>query len=113
MPVEELRDEYFLEVQAVALKSKRSDMLVLILVGHGDPSTGSSVVGEEEMQSTLRKKLLERAVTGTKGSTRLVILEAGKAHIGPFWQLLDHMTKLHRLLPLVLGNVAAGFSLTP
>jgi len=72
MPVEELRDEYLLEVLKAALKLKRSDILVLVLVGHGDPSAGSFIIGEKEMQSMLTKKLLERAVTETKGTIFLI-----------------------------------------
>jgi hypothetical protein len=89
VPVEELLVVYLLEVNRAALKLKHSEILVLVLVGHGDPATGSFIVGDNEMQGILTKKLLEHAVTRTKGT---IFLLSTACYSGswesPCWTLL-------------------------
>jgi hypothetical protein len=46
-----------------------NDALVLVLVGHGDDTTGSFVVGDEDNEFKRKKEDLEMIVPCIKGNT--------------------------------------------
>jgi len=66
-----LRTRYLLEVGTRAATLSRKDILVLVLVGHGERD-GVFIIGDDNQECKLRKPELEECVRGTKGTIWLI-----------------------------------------